>query len=102
MTEVTVRRARPDDLDFLLALVNHADVEPYLGGRASRTREALLDEIERSERDPAAFGRFVIDADGQPAGTMDFVRALSGSSFELISGRGHYERVIAAVLANGP
>jgi phosphatidylserine/phosphatidylglycerophosphate/cardiolipin synthase-like enzyme len=30
---------------------------------------------------------------------MDFVRALSGSSFELVSGRGHYERVIAAVLA---
>jgi len=29
---------------------------------------------------------------------MDFVRALSGSSFELVSGRGHYERVITAVL----
>ncbi|HMI90695.1 MAG TPA: hypothetical protein VK509_04995, partial [Polyangiales bacterium] len=29
---------------------------------------------------------------------MDFVRALSGSSFELVSGRGHYERVISAVL----
>ena len=86
MTEVTVRRARPDDLDFLLALVNHADVEPYLGGRASRTREALLDEIERSERDPAAFGRFVIDADGQPAGTMDFVRANERSRIARVGG----------------
>jgi phosphatidylserine/phosphatidylglycerophosphate/cardiolipin synthase-like enzyme len=30
---------------------------------------------------------------------MDFVRALPASSFELVSGRGHYERVIAAVLS---
>src|SRR5207302_7715830 len=50
VTEVTVRRARPDDLDFLLELVNDADVEPFLEVRAARTREALLEEIERSER----------------------------------------------------
>lgn len=30
---------------------------------------------------------------------MDFVRGLSGASIELVAGRGHYERVIAAVLA---
>src|SRR5439155_112066 len=73
VTEVTVRRARPDDLDFLLELVNDADVEPFLGVRAARTREALLEEIERSEREPQAYGRFVIEAEGQRAGTVDFV-----------------------------
>jgi phosphatidylserine/phosphatidylglycerophosphate/cardiolipin synthase-like enzyme len=30
---------------------------------------------------------------------MDFVRALSPAAIELVAGRGHYERVIAAVLA---
>ena len=46
---ISIRRARPDDLDFLFDLVNDEDVEPYLGGRASLDRESLLAEIDRSE-----------------------------------------------------
>ena len=30
---------------------------------------------------------------------VDFVRAVSGSDLSLVSGRGHYEEVVAAVLA---
>ena len=69
---VSIRRARADDVDFLLELVTHEDIEPFLGGRAARTREELLAEIERSEREPYAYGRFVIDADGERVGSLGF------------------------------
>ena len=69
---ISIRRAVPDDLDFLVELVNHADVEPFLGGRAGRDRGALSAEVERSLGDPTAYGRFVIELDGRPAGVMGF------------------------------
>jgi RimJ/RimL family protein N-acetyltransferase len=68
----TIRRARSDDLDFLFELVNDVEVEPFLGGRAARGREALAAEIERSESDPVRYGRFVIEVDGERAGAMGF------------------------------
>jgi RimJ/RimL family protein N-acetyltransferase len=70
--KVSIRPAREDDVDFLLALVTHEDVEPFLGGRAARTRDELLGEIERSEREPQTYGRFVIEADGERAGSLGF------------------------------
>jgi RimJ/RimL family protein N-acetyltransferase len=69
---VGFRRARPDDLDFLHELVNDDDVRPFLGARTAHDRDTLRDEIERSEREPAAFGRFVIEMDGEAAGSMGF------------------------------
>jgi RimJ/RimL family protein N-acetyltransferase len=72
---ISIRRARPEDLDFLHELVNDDDVEPFLGGRAALDRESLLREIDRSEAEPADFGRFVIEADGERAGVMGFEAA---------------------------
>jgi RimJ/RimL family protein N-acetyltransferase len=72
---ISIRRARRDDLDFLLELVNHADVEPFLGGRAALGRNALAAELERSAADPTAYGRFVIEVDGDRAGVMGFEAA---------------------------
>ena len=69
---ISIRRARPEDLDFLHELVNDDDVEPFLGGRAALDRESLLREIERSEAEPVDFGRFVIEVDGERAGVMGF------------------------------
>ena len=69
---VSVRRAVPDDLGFLLELVNDEDVEPFLGGRAARDRESLRAEIDRSTAEPQEFGRFVIEVDGARAGAMGF------------------------------
>jgi RimJ/RimL family protein N-acetyltransferase len=69
---ISVRRARPDDLDFLVELVNHEDVQPFLGGRARRDRDAIAAEIERSRGNPASYGRFVIEVDGERAGAMGF------------------------------
>jgi RimJ/RimL family protein N-acetyltransferase len=69
---ISVRRARLDDLDFLVDLVNHEDVQPFLAGRAARDHDALAAEIARSEGDPTSYGRFVIEVDGACAGAMGF------------------------------
>ena len=69
---ISIRRAGPDDVDFLHELLNDEDVEPFLGGRAALDRESLLTEIERSDTEPQEFGRFVIEVEGEPAGAMGF------------------------------
>jgi RimJ/RimL family protein N-acetyltransferase len=69
---ITLRRAEPRDLDFLLELMTHEDVEPYLAVVRPRDREGLAAEIERSQAEPQEFGRFVIEVDGQHAGLMGF------------------------------
>jgi RimJ/RimL family protein N-acetyltransferase len=71
-----LRRATPDDVDFLLDLVTHEEVEPFLAGRSARTREELLEELERQDAEPREFGRIVIEVDDngswQRAGVMGF------------------------------
>ena len=69
---VTLRRAEPGDVDFLLELMTDEDVEPYLSVTRPRDREGLLEEIERSQSEPEEFGRFVIEVDGERAGLMGF------------------------------
>ena len=71
---VTIRRARADDVDFLVELVTHEDVEPFLAAIRAKGRDEILEEIARSEADPEAFGVFVIEVDGERAGTMRFER----------------------------
>jgi len=67
-----IRRARPDDVDFLLELVLHEDVRPFLAAVSAGDREAIAAEVERSEREPHDFGRFVIEAEGERAGATGF------------------------------
>ncbi|TMQ51749.1 MAG: GNAT family N-acetyltransferase [Candidatus Eisenbacteria bacterium] len=71
-----LRRAEPDDVDFLVELTTHEDVEPYLAASRSRDRDALLEEIERSQAEPDELGRFVVeveqDGEWRPAGAMGF------------------------------
>jgi RimJ/RimL family protein N-acetyltransferase/ketosteroid isomerase-like protein len=73
---VRIRRAEPNDVAFLLELINDEDVDPYLAVVRPRDGDALLDEIERSQREPEAFGRFVIEIEDQGerlrAGVMGF------------------------------
>ena len=69
---VELRRANPSDVDFLVGLVADDDVRPFLGPRTAATREDVLEEIERSLAEPDAFGRFVIEVDGEPAGALGF------------------------------
>ena len=69
---VSIRRAGADDLDFIAELFTHEDVEPFLAVVRARERTEILGEIERSEQEPDAFGVFVIEVDGERAGTMRF------------------------------
>jgi RimJ/RimL family protein N-acetyltransferase len=71
---IELRRARLGDADFLLELMTDADTRPFLGGRAGETHDEVVAEIERSEREPDAFGWFVIEADGERAGCVAFHR----------------------------
>ncbi len=74
MSDVSIRRARDDDADFLAGLVTHEDVEPFLAAVRAKGRDELVAEIERSEAEPDAFGVFVIEVEGVRAGTMRFER----------------------------
>jgi RimJ/RimL family protein N-acetyltransferase len=69
---ITLRRAEPGDLDFLLELMNEDDVVENLAVVRPRDQEGLAEEIERSQAEPQEFGRFVIEVDGKPAGLMGF------------------------------
>jgi steroid delta-isomerase len=69
---VTLRRAGPGDVDFLLELVRHDDVAPFLGAVTAADRESVAAEVERSLAEPHDFGRFVIELDGERAGMCGF------------------------------
>jgi len=69
---VTIRRAEPDDADFLVELMTDEDVEPYMAVVRPRDRDGMLAEIQRSRAEPEEFGRFVIEVDGERAGLMGF------------------------------
>ena len=69
---IAIRRARPDDVDFLLELVRHEDVQPFLGAVSAADRESLAAEVDRSLAEPHDFGRFVIEVEGERAGTSGF------------------------------
>jgi RimJ/RimL family protein N-acetyltransferase len=69
---VSIRRATPDDVDFLVELVSHEDEVPDLAAVRAKGRDELLEEIARTQSEPEAYGVFVIEADGQRAGTMRF------------------------------
>jgi RimJ/RimL family protein N-acetyltransferase len=83
---VTIRRARADDVDFLVELVTHEDVEPFLAAIRAKGRDEILAEIDRSEGDPEAFGVFVIEVEGERAGTMRFERANQRSRIAALGG----------------
>lgn len=70
---VRLRRAEPEDVDFLLALLGDEDTEPFLG-RQGWTQEDVLADVERSQREPDDFGWFVFEAAGERAGCASFRR----------------------------
>ncbi len=69
---VSIRRAEAGDVDFLVELVTHEDVEPFLAVVGSKDRSEILADVERSERELHLYGVFVIDVEGERAGTMRF------------------------------
>ena len=65
---VELRRASLSDAEFLLELLTDEETRPFLGGRVGETIEAVLADIDRSERESESFGWLVAEADGEPVG----------------------------------
>jgi RimJ/RimL family protein N-acetyltransferase len=69
---VTLRRARADDVDWLVELLNGEETEPFLGGGRAFDREGIAAEVERSQHEPERFGRLIVEVEGERAGVMGF------------------------------
>jgi RimJ/RimL family protein N-acetyltransferase len=71
-----LRRATAEDVDFLVELAGHEDVEPFLAAVRARDTERVREEIERSLAEPQELGRFVIeveeDGEWRRAGVMGY------------------------------
>lgn len=67
-----LRRAVAADVDFLVSLATHAEVQPFLAAVSARTADEFREELGHAEREPEHFGRFVIEVDGERAGAMAF------------------------------
>jgi RimJ/RimL family protein N-acetyltransferase len=83
---VTLRRARPDDVDFLVDLLNDDEVQPFLAVVRPKDADGVRALVERSEAEPGLFGLFVIEADGEPAGTVDYELVNRRSSIANVGG----------------
>jgi RimJ/RimL family protein N-acetyltransferase len=73
---IRLRRAQPEDVDFMVELVTHEEVQPYLSVVRPRDRDSLLQDVRRSQEAPDECGRFVIevqeDCEWRRAGLMAF------------------------------
>jgi RimJ/RimL family protein N-acetyltransferase len=69
---ISIRRAEPDDSAFMVELANHPEVAPFLGARRARDEAAIREQIERSQAEPASFGRLIIEVDGRHAGVLGY------------------------------
>jgi RimJ/RimL family protein N-acetyltransferase len=67
-----LRRAAEADVDFLVELSSHEEVEPFMAAVSARGRDELLEEVRRSEDDPRHHGRFMVEVEGEPAGALAF------------------------------
>jgi RimJ/RimL family protein N-acetyltransferase len=83
---VSLRRARADDADFLVELLTHEEVAPFLAALRPSTREQLLALVERSEREPESFGLLVVEVDGERAGSVQFELVNRRSSIASLGG----------------
>lgn len=84
---VAIRRARDDDVPFLAALLQHADVAPYLAAGRARDEGELARLVARSEAEPEGFGVYVIEVDGELAGTTTFEVVNRRSAIAELSGQ---------------
>ena len=85
-----LRRARAEDVDVMLELADHEDVEPFLRAVRSREPEGVHEEVERSLAEPEKTGRFVIeveeDGEWRRAGLMGFDTANERSRIANLGG----------------
>jgi RimJ/RimL family protein N-acetyltransferase len=67
-----LRRAGAGDVDFLVSLATHTEVQPFLAAVSAHTADDFRAELERADKEPEHCGRFVIEVEGERAGAMAF------------------------------
>ncbi|MBA2384898.1 MAG: GNAT family N-acetyltransferase [Actinobacteria bacterium] len=76
---VSIRRARADDVDFLVDLYEDDDVRPFLAASGAYERDGIAATIARAEEDPDAGGLMIVEDGGERAGAMAWERKNSRS-----------------------
>lgn len=74
-TGLRLRRAHPGDIGFLVELIAHPDVEPFLAAITPSTDDELRVEIQRSREEPTYFGRLVAERtvrEDEPVGSLAY------------------------------
>jgi RimJ/RimL family protein N-acetyltransferase len=72
VSDVSIRRATEDDLDFVVGLLNDGEVEPFLAASRPRDADSVRAEIRASQEAPDEAGIFVIETPEGRAGMMEF------------------------------
>lgn len=83
---VTLRHATSRDVPYLVELVRHEDIAPFLAAVRASSEDALASEVERSEREPDAFGVLIVEVDGVAAGTATWERVNRRSRIASVGG----------------
>jgi RimJ/RimL family protein N-acetyltransferase len=82
----TLRRATPDDADWLVELYAGEDVDPFLSPRFPRDRTSLLAAIERSVSSPREYGLMLVEVGGERAGAMSYEQANEANRIAQLGG----------------
>ena len=83
---VSLRRATLADVDFIADVYADEDVRPFLAAAGRYDRDAVREQIERWEAEPAAGGVMVIESDCAPAGVSMWWRVNERSRIAHLSG----------------
>ena len=71
---VSIRPARPADLDFLVDLYHDEDVRPFLATSGAYERDGIAGRLARADEEADAAGLMIVELDGDPAGAMAWER----------------------------
>jgi RimJ/RimL family protein N-acetyltransferase len=89
-SKIRLRRATPQDVDYILALQAGPEIAPFLSAGRADTREELLPEVERSQAEPEVFGRLLIEVplegEWRLAGAIGFERVNTRSRIARVFG----------------
>ena len=69
---ISIRRGTVADVPFLVAVVSHVDVRPFLAAARPTSAAEIEAEITSFDADPTAVGLFVIEREGEAVGTVSF------------------------------
>jgi RimJ/RimL family protein N-acetyltransferase len=81
-----LRPAEAADVEFLAELYADEDVRPYLAAAGSYDRDAIVERVERAEREPDAGGLVVVELNGERVGAMAWERVNERSRIASLSG----------------